>query len=448
VTQVNIPQTIIPFDSVKSFLRMLARPKGREDLLDVCSDYLVGNPGTPVVERWLGEVALVELKRKAHKLGIWNIQAELQILKQDIRGRRRAHQKLEGMKELVRGTPGQASRGGTVVFPASPFGVDSQKAYKEFYGSKSLKGRSLEPVTPEEQAQALRDLKKPHLGAMRKMDNNAKIPEHLKRHSQGVASGILAYQQGHTQGPLGSVVASTGPSEPAIKTMVATIKEVTRRRENASAGASGHPIVSHSAGSSGDPIVHHSVGSSGDPVAHHSLKRKRASDEEDPVKRQRRVTDLKETMMSSTPPGKMIPFVGLGSQQIEEDDMHAILSYLVHDFQFFASSADLFAGTLSLLLLPSFSLTHSLSFSFCLLFLSLSLSLSRSLSLSLFPLSLPLYSSLSLCFSSLSLTHSLTFPLSDHYYYPCHDVDFWQPMGCPSTHTFFPRVQIKICLGE
>ena len=373
---------------------MLERPKGRKDLLDVCADYLVGNPGTPVVERWLGEVALVELKRKAHKLGKFLIEAELQILKQDLRGRRAAHQKLSGMKELVRGTPGQARRGGTVVFPASKFGVTCQNAYKELYGSKSLKGRSLEPVTPEEQAEALRDLKKPHLGSIPKMDNRAKIPEHLKRHSQGVASGILALQQGHTQGPLGSVVASTGPSEPAIKNMVAKIKEVTRRRENASAGSSGHPVVSHSAGASGDPIVHHSAGSSsGDPIARHSLKRKGASDEEDPVKRQRRVTDAKEIMMSSTPPGKMIPFVGLGSQQIDAR------------YTFRSSSRFPVLCFLSgFVCQNAFSLTRPLF-------------LSHSLTLFLF---------LSLSFSlSLSLSHSLTFPLSDHY--PCHDVDFGSP---------------------
>jgi hypothetical protein len=48
-------------------LLRLGEPGRRAAFLAVLEDYLVVLPGTPVVERWLGEVAMQEVGGRAHK---------------------------------------------------------------------------------------------------------------------------------------------------------------------------------------------------------------------------------------------------------------------------------------------------------------------------------------------------------------------------------------------
>ena len=73
---------------------------GRSDFMEILSDYLVAVPGTPIVERWFGQLKLTELKHRAHKLGVKSEADSLRVMFQDILGRRPAGDVLNATRLL------------------------------------------------------------------------------------------------------------------------------------------------------------------------------------------------------------------------------------------------------------------------------------------------------------------------------------------------------------
>lgn len=77
-------------------------PEWREELIKLVELYLLSVPGTPAVERWLGEVVLVALKRRARKMSL----ASVKPTKQDLRGKRPSNKPLDPTALLVKPTAG------------------------------------------------------------------------------------------------------------------------------------------------------------------------------------------------------------------------------------------------------------------------------------------------------------------------------------------------------
>ena len=95
---------------------------GIQDLISLIEDYLVCVPGTPTVERWLGEVAMQEAKHRARKIDIERLESMVRIIKQDLKGRRPVPNEFDPKELLVKPVPGRAHGGTTEM---SIFDVES-----------------------------------------------------------------------------------------------------------------------------------------------------------------------------------------------------------------------------------------------------------------------------------------------------------------------------------
>ena len=208
----------------------------RQEFMSLLGDYLVTVPGTPTVERWLGEIALQELKHRAHKLSGLSAASGLRLVKIDMRGRRPVGEALDPVSMLTKKEASVASSGkGTVAWPASKFAIQAQAIYREFYGTKSAPGRDLAPLTPAEQCKKRLMGSKPTLG--RVVSESKKSIEALrKKHSDSLKAGVEAVRAGAREGPLGELpmLASDGGGGANSKSgktqMLEAIQEATSLR--------------------------------------------------------------------------------------------------------------------------------------------------------------------------------------------------------------------------
>lgn len=88
------------------------------------------------VERFLGIVALTELKHRAHKLNVVHLGDAVKLVVSDMAGRRAPGQTLDPMKLLVHTHPDGSWR-------ATQYCVRAQNIYREFFGERALQSRSL-----------------------------------------------------------------------------------------------------------------------------------------------------------------------------------------------------------------------------------------------------------------------------------------------------------------
>ena len=109
--------------------------------------------GTQNVERFLGEVRLIELKHRARALGNAVLEASLKLNTQTCHGRRvKGHFDIQ---ELVAGAAESAAK--NVQYRASKFALQCQQAYREYFGDRKLASRALDQ-------QAARSTAPPPLG--------------------------------------------------------------------------------------------------------------------------------------------------------------------------------------------------------------------------------------------------------------------------------------------
>lgn len=256
----------------------------RSALLDILTDYLVAVPGTPIVERWLGDVKMLELKHRAHKLSGASVANCLKLLKQDMNGRRPAGHILEPKSLLVKNSGHLTSQGVRVVLPASRFLLDSQRLFREFYGGKSLSCRDLTPLSAAQQSAQRHLSEKPALGVLRKRGDDS-VAAATHKHSESVQAGIQALAAGARAGVIGQIV--DPPPESARSSrdvMIAAVKQATANRQVAAPDADG--------------------------VVKKRKKEDAVSRKDERVTKQARIGDVKLQAHSAAPPGCMPRYVG------------------------------------------------------------------------------------------------------------------------------------------
>jgi hypothetical protein len=258
----------------------------RKDLLVLLSDYLVAVPGSPTVERWLGEIKFLELKHRAHKLAVSSVAAALRLLKCDLRGRRPPGTILDPTELLCKATHGVTHGGANVVFPASGFMLSSQRIYREFHGERVLPGRDLIPVSVSEQVAGRHRASKPCIGRIQKLSSTS-VAVRMREHSAGLKAGAAAFHAGVREGVLGEVAPPTAAAPSHLSQMVAAVKVASALRSASSSGS--------------------------------VKKRERDAVDEDsptgPVAKQARILETKRHAHIDAPPGQMPDYVGPRGEQ-------------------------------------------------------------------------------------------------------------------------------------
>ena len=109
--------------------------RSRKLAMTVVTAGLVLLTGTASVERWLGELSLQEMKRRAHKVNMYSLQSAIKLNLQDQAGRRvgMSFDPLSLLKLPFVPGPNQQP---------SVYGKEVREAYKVMYGEKKLPGRS------------------------------------------------------------------------------------------------------------------------------------------------------------------------------------------------------------------------------------------------------------------------------------------------------------------
>lgn len=206
-------------------LRELKKPDldKRRNAVALIETSLVFLVRTTNVERWLGEVALIELKRRAHHLKVFRLADALKLAVQDLRGRRPPGERLDPRALLVRAssatavwqaTPYLARRSSDCSAPAvgdarAPSSVRRaslpsartervrrvQNVYREFFGERGLACRSLIPVPLDEQ-RAAPPIAKPALGRARPAIVDARSYKgRLQAHTASVQLAVASQQR-------------------------------------------------------------------------------------------------------------------------------------------------------------------------------------------------------------------------------------------------------------
>lgn len=221
--------------NLRSWLRTLRdlrkNSEGRSDLIELIGDYLVCVPGTPTVERWLGEVAMQEAKHRARKIDIERLEATVRINKQDLAGRRPVGSTFDPKQLLIKQVPSRTHYGGTVVWPATPFAVDSQAIHVEFYGRKQLPARSLIPQPPEQLVKLRLLAERPCLARQQPARKTNTLVMTLADHAAGVKRSISALEIGAVRGPFGDIPRQSHDGETGtLKEMVESVCQLDHDR--------------------------------------------------------------------------------------------------------------------------------------------------------------------------------------------------------------------------
>ena len=261
-------------------LRKAKDQENRKNFLSLLGDYLVTVPGTPTVERWLGEIALQELKHRAHKLSGLSAAGGLRLVKVDLQGRRPVGEVLDPVRMLTKdGASVTSVGGGTAVWPASKFAIQAQTIYKDFFGHRVVAGRELRPLTLAEKSKMRHLESKPALGRL--PSKGGKTVEVLRqKHSKSVRAGIEAVRAGASEGHLGPLpTPAATTSICSKKQMLQAVQEATRLR------LTGVSEV--------------------EPEEQPSKKQKLS-----PIEKQARVLTAKHQAFVSAPPGALPDYVG------------------------------------------------------------------------------------------------------------------------------------------
>jgi hypothetical protein len=205
--------------------RNLAKATSKSaEFVSILEDYLCIVPGTPVVERWLGQVAMHELKGRCHHLDSISLADATRLCQQDLSGRNLAHSNHPGRaRELLIKTAATTTRsGGLVIYPATDFALHSQRVFAEFFGEIALQGRSLVPVTPQEIMAQEHARCKPQLGHLVKASSSAKTSV-TKKHAGAVKDAILVLER--------SRKGESAATPSALQRMVQEQKNVAEERK-------------------------------------------------------------------------------------------------------------------------------------------------------------------------------------------------------------------------
>jgi hypothetical protein len=179
--------------------------------------------GTCNVERWLGRVALVELKQRAHKLRAFALEDAVKIQVQGLEGR--LAEPLDPFKLLIADPEDSLAK--SVVWRATPYCIKAQSVYKEFWGERRLPSRSFEAVS-------LADARseKPRLGTIRPVSDRSEKAR-LRSHTTGVRGAIAAHESGLRQTVFGSGSGLEGSGFAAgagLAQMVSSVASCAERR--------------------------------------------------------------------------------------------------------------------------------------------------------------------------------------------------------------------------
>ena len=144
--------------------------------------------GTQNVERFLGEVRLIELKHRARALGNEILESSLKLNTQTFQGRR-----LGGSfntDELVLSVSASAQK--NVQYRASKYAVQAQQAYREFFGDRQLASRALDRA-------ATRSCAPPPLGRVQKPGSEAQVTLQGERqkHTKAIQDMVAKDAQSH-----------------------------------------------------------------------------------------------------------------------------------------------------------------------------------------------------------------------------------------------------------
>jgi hypothetical protein len=162
--------------------------KERTEAVALVEVYIVFLLRTTNVERWLGAVAMIELKHRAHKLQIFRLGDALKLTVQDLRGRRAPGDRLDANALLV------DMSSVAVVWRATGYCVRAQNCYREFYGERTLACRSLASMSLEKQRASALQVSKPSLGNVKaRATDSRSYDARLHAHSAGVKRAIAAH---------------------------------------------------------------------------------------------------------------------------------------------------------------------------------------------------------------------------------------------------------------
>lgn len=138
---------------------------------------------TTNVERWLGIVALIELKHRAHHLKIFRLVDAVKLAIQDLLGRRPPGAGLDAMALLV------ITSSSAAVWRGTPYCTRAQNVYRDFYGERAFACRSLTPLSVEQQAAV--QIGKPALGRVQASSVDSRsYQERLRAHSAGIKRAV------------------------------------------------------------------------------------------------------------------------------------------------------------------------------------------------------------------------------------------------------------------
>lgn len=231
----------------------------------------------------------------------------VKVIKQDLRGRRPAGQRFDPVATLFERGPGQASRGeGVVAWPASKHAIEAQTIYKEFYGTRALAARSLEPQSPAEQLRDRHAHAKPALGSVRSAGPRT-VGARVREHGRAVAAAVAASSAGAGgEGPLGPVDAPQPQPLQALAQMVAATSAASVERAERVAA---RPAAAPSQGTRQATLAAAPSAAGAETAAAHGAKglKRKAPDVE---ARQREVLAAKRAALVKAPAGALPPYVG------------------------------------------------------------------------------------------------------------------------------------------
>ena len=234
----------------------------------------------------------------------------VKVIKQDLRGRRPAGEGLDPVATLFERGPGQASRGeGVVAWPASKYAIEAQTIYKEFYGTRALDARSLEPQSPAELLRDRHTHAKPALGSVRSAGPRS-VGARVREHGRAVAAAVAASSAGAGgEGPLGPVGAPQPRQPQALAQIVAATSAagVERAEYVVARPASASSQATSRATPAGAPFAAGAEAAAEVVLPGARMLKRKAPDV---GARQREVLAAKRAALVRAPAGALPPYVG------------------------------------------------------------------------------------------------------------------------------------------
>ena len=189
--------------------------------------------GTNNVERWLHELSMQELKSRAHKMKAQVLEATIKLNVQGLTGRRPGSNFDPAV--LVASQADSQAKG--VMYRASKYGLRCQNTYREFFGERRLKSRSLDPALA-----ASRASDKPRLGVGARKRRGNTLTAVLKRHRSSMSDAVAAFTAGSRSGLLPQSSSSSTDPVATWATLAEAVSEVAAARSQIAAGESAQQV--------------------------------------------------------------------------------------------------------------------------------------------------------------------------------------------------------------